>query len=244
MPRISYIAGERPSPFPLPVGEGWGEGSVHCDIRYTKYDIHEQTMSGYSETLNRLIKALATLPGIGPKSAERIAIHLLKSGEAEVRELARLIIDAKEKTFFCEVCRNLSSELKCHICMDPTRDRTSICVVGDPKDVAAIEKTGVYRGLYHVLFGALSPIEGIGPQELRLDQLIKRILNEGIHEVILATNPNTEGETTALYLAECLKSEENVKVTRIARGVPVGSHIEYVDQATLQRALEGRTSLL
>ena len=201
-------------------------------------------MAGYSEILTKLIKALATLPGIGPKSAERIAIHLLKSSEAEVRELARLMIDAKERTFFCESCCNLSSEKQCHICSDPTRDNTIICVVGDPKDVASIEKTGIYKGLYHVLFGALSPIEGIGPQELKLDQLLKRIKNERIREVILATNPNTEGDTTALYLAECLKGDSHVKVTRIARGVPVGSHLEYVDQATLQHALEGRTSLL
>ncbi len=190
------------------------------------------------------MKALSSLPGIGPKSAEGIAIHLLKTGEAEVRELARLIVDAKEKTFFCETCRNLSTEKHCHICEDPTLDRTALCVVGDPKDVASIEKTGSYKGLYHVLFGALSPIEGIGPQELRLDQLLKRIHDEKIKEVILATNPNTEGDTTALYLAECLKPAENVKVTRIARGVPVGSHLEYVDQATLQRAMEGRTAFV
>ncbi len=201
--------------------------------------------TGYSDILTQLMKALATLPGIGPKSAERIAIHLLKTSEVEVRELARLILDAKEKTYFCEVCRNLSTEKRCHICNDASRNRTILCVVGDPKDVASIEKTGSYKGLYHVLFGALSPIEGIGPQELRLGQLLKRIHDdEEIREVILATNPNTEGDTTALYLAECLKPNENVKVTRIARGVPVGSHLEYVDQATLMRAIEGRTSLL
>lgn len=201
-------------------------------------------MPAYSEILTKLMKALATLPGIGPKSAERIAIHLLKTSEGDVHEIARLMIEAKERTFFCEDCRNLSSEKRCHICNDPERDRSSVCVVSDPKDVASLEKTGIYRGLYHVLFGSLSPIEGVGPQELKIDQLLKRIHEEHIREVILATNPNTEGDTTALYLAECLKSSENIKVTRIARGVPVGSQLEYVDQVTLQRALEGRTSIL
>lgn len=200
-------------------------------------------MSGYSEILTKLMKQLTLLPGVGPKAAERIAIHLLKSPEAEARELARLVVEAKEKTYFCEVCQNLSSEAQCHICRDPSRDRTIVCVVGGPKDVASIEKTGIYRGLYHVLFGSLSPVEGIGPQELKLDQLLRRIKSEKIKEVILATNPNTEGDATALYLSECLKPAEGVKVTRIARGVPVGSHLEYADQATLQHALEGRTSL-
>ena len=201
--------------------------------------------TGYSDILVKLMKAFSSLPGIGPKSAERIAIHLLKTNESEARELARLIVETKEKTYFCELCRNLSTEKRCHICNDPTRDRKAICIVGDPKDVTSIEKTGVYKGLYHVLFGALSPIEGIGPQELRLDKLLKRIYEENISEVILATNPDTEGDATALYLAECLKSgaPTPVKVTRIARGVPVGSHLEYVDQATLQRAMEGRTVL-
>lgn len=200
-------------------------------------------MSGYSEVLTKLIKQLTFLPGIGPKAAERIAIHLLKSPETEARELARLIVDAKARTYFCEMCQNLSSDTQCHICRDPSRDRAAVCVVGGPKDVASIEKTGIYHGLYHVLFGSLSPVEGIGPQELKLDQLLKRIKNEKIKEVILATNPNTEGDTTALYLAECLKSMEGVKVTRIARGVPVGSYLEYADQATLQHALEGRTAI-
>lgn len=199
--------------------------------------------TGYPDVLVKLMKALSSLPGIGPKSAERIAIHLLKTSEGETRELARLMLDAKEKTFFCETCRNLSTEKRCHICNDPTRDRTLLCVVSDPKDVTSIEKTGVYKGRYHVLFGTLSPIEGVGPQELKLDKLLKRIHDEKIREVVLATNPDTEGDSTALYLGECLKPDSGVKVTRIARGVPVGSHLEYVDQATLQRAMEGRTAL-
>ena len=199
--------------------------------------------TGYPDILVKLMKAFSSLPGIGPKSAERIAIHLLKTNASDVKELARLIIEAKDKTFFCEVCRNLSTETRCHICNDPSRDHSILCVVSDPKDVTSIEKTGIYKGCYHVLFGTLSPIEGIGPQELRLDKLLKRINDEKIHEVILATNPDTEGDSTALYLAECLKPDAGIKVTRIARGVPVGSHLEYVDQATLQRAMEGRTVL-
>lgn len=199
--------------------------------------------TGYPDVLVKLMKAFSLLPGIGPKSAERIVIHLLKTSDGETRELARLILDAKEKTFFCETCRNLSTEKRCHICNDPSRNRQILCVVSDPKDVTSIEKTGVYKGCYYVLFGTLSPIEGVGPQELRLDKLIKRIHDEQIKEVVLATNPDTEGDATALYLAECLKSDSNIKVTRIARGVPVGSHLEYVDQATLQRAMEGRTAL-
>jgi len=200
-------------------------------------------MSAYSELLDKLMRAFTALPGIGPKSAERIAIHILKSSEAEATELARLIVEAKEKTFFCERCRNLSTETVCHICSDPSREKTLLCIVSDPKDVASIEKTGVYKGFYYVLFGTLSPIEGVGPQELRLDQLMKRIHEEKFQEVILATNPNTEGDATALYMAECLRANDSIRVTRIASGVPVGSHLEYVDQATLQRALEGRAPM-
>jgi len=198
-------------------------------------------MSGYPDVLNELMKALTFLPGIGPKSAERIALYLLRHDEADVKRLAQLLVEAKEKIFFCEICRNLSADKICHICSDPTRNQKLICIVGDPKDVASIEKTGSYRGLYHVLFGALSPIEGIGPRELHLDQLVDRILKNKIEEVILATNPDTEGDATALYLAEKLKPS-GIRVTRIARGVPVGSHLEYVDQATLQQAMEGRTN--
>lgn len=195
----------------------------------------------YSERLEKLMKSFTKLPGIGPKSAERIVLHLLKQDRVQVGELARLISEAKANTFFCERCNNLSEKKICHICEDPTRDRAILCVVEEPKDVASIERTGSYNGIYHVLLGALSPIEGIGPRELRLDRLAKRIRSSGIKEVILATNPNAEGDATALYLIEVLKPLAHVRVTRIARGVPVGSHIEYIDQATLQRALEGRT---
>ena len=189
------------------------------------------------------MKAFTKLPGIGPKSAERIVLHLLKQDRGQVEELSRLISEAKANTFFCERCNNLSEKKICHICEDPTRDQTALCIVEEPKDVASIERTGSYHGIYHVLLGALSPLEGIGPRELRLDRLIKRIGLGPIKEVILATNPNAEGDATALYLTEVLKPAKDVKVTRIARGVPVGSHLEYVDQATLQRALEGRTAV-
>jgi recombination protein RecR len=197
--------------------------------------------TGYPEILEKLMAAFATLPGIGPKSAERITLHILKESQSDARELARLITEAKEKTYFCDACHNLSNEKLCRICKDPGRERSVLCVVGNPKDVSSIEKTGSYHGLYHVLFGSLSPIEGIGPKELRLDVLLRRIRAEGISELILATNPDTEGDATALYLSEKLRSS-GVRVTRIARGVPVGSHLEYVDQATLQQAMEGRTA--
>ena len=189
------------------------------------------------------MKSFTKLPGIGPKSAERIVLHLLKQESAQAEELARLISEAKENTFFCDRCNNLSEKKICHICEDSTRDRAILCVVEEPKDVASVERTGSYNGLYHVLLGVLSPLEGIGPRELRLDRLVKRIGSSGIKEVILATNPNAEGDATALYLTEVLKPLSRVKVTRIARGVPVGAHIEYIDQATLQRALEGRTAV-
>ena len=197
----------------------------------------------YSERLQKLMKSFTKLPGIGPKSAERIVLHLLKQDRAQAEELARLISEAKANTFFCERCNNLSEKKRCHICEDPGRDRTVLCIVEEPKDVASVERTGSYEGLYHVLLGALSPLEGIGPRELRLERLVKRIGAGSIKEVILATNPNAEGDATAFYLVEVLKPFPRVKVTRIARGVPVGTHIEYIDQATLQRALEGRTAV-
>ena len=199
-------------------------------------------MKGYAEWMSQLIEALARLPGIGRRSAERIVFYLLKANRGEVQKLASLLVSIKENVFFCEICHNFADSNLCHICADPGRDRGVICVVEDPKDVIAIEKTGTYVGLYHVLLGFLSALEGIGPNEIRIPDLLKRIKENKVREVILATNPNTEGETTALYLARELKSF-HVKVTRIARGIPVGSHIEYSDQATLSRALEGRTAL-
>ena len=187
----------------------------------------------------RLIEALNRLPGIGQRSAERIVFYLLKASPEESIQLAELLKEVRSETRFCKICRNLSDAETCRICEDPARDPSLLCVVGDPKDVVALEKTGSYRGRYHVLLGTLSPLEGIGPEDLRIGDLIRRVKQEKISEVILATNPNTEGETTALYLAEALKSYE-VKVSRLARGIPVGSAIEFMDPATLQRSLEGR----
>ena len=195
----------------------------------------------YSERLQNLMKCFTKLPGIGPRSAERIVLHLVKQDKVQAEELARLISEAKVNTFFCGRCNNLSEKKICHICGDDTRDRLLLCVVEEPKDVAIIERTRSYNGLYHVLLGALSPLEGIGPRELRLDRVVKRVQAEHIKEVILATNPNAEGEATALYLTEVLKPVSGLKISRIARGVPVGTHLEYTDQATLQRAIEART---
>ncbi len=196
-------------------------------------------MKGYSEWMSQLIEALTRLPGIGKRSAERIVFYLLKTKREEVAALASLLNTVKEKTIFCEICHNFSDQKICFICSDPGRDQGLICVVEDPKDVIAIEKTGTYVGVYHVLLGALSALEGIGPTELRIHDLLKRVKEGKVREVILATNPNTEGETTALYLAKVLKPLK-VKVTRLARGIPVGSLVEFMDQATLSRAFEGR----
>ncbi len=199
-------------------------------------------MSAYSDLISRLIKELSRLPGIGPKSAERIVFHLLKEKSDYGRTLGELIIQVKQRSCFCSQCHHLTESEICHICQDPGRDGRTICVVEEPKDVISFEKTGSYRGLYHVLLGALSPLDGIGPSELKIQDLIRRIRETEVQEVILATNSNTEGETTALYLVRALKPL-GVKVTRIARGLPVGSNIEYADQATLAQALEGRTIL-
>ena len=189
----------------------------------------------------RLVDALNKLPAIGRRSAERIIFYLLKSPLEESQNLAELLKQVRAETRFCKHCNNFSDAESCRVCEDPTRDRKTLCVVEDPKDVISIEKTGTYRGLYHVLLGSLSPLEGVGPEELRIQTLLRRMKQEKFGEVILATNPNTEGETTALYLAEILKPH-GVKISRIARGIPVGSAIEFTDPATLQRALEGRQS--
>jgi recombination protein RecR len=189
--------------------------------------------------MSQLIAALVRLPGIGQRSAERIVFYLLKTKREEVAELARLLTLVKERVLFCETCHNFADQKICHICSDPGRDKGLICVVEDPKDVIAFEKTGSYVGVYHVLLGALSALEGIGPGELQIHDLLQRIKDGKVREVILATNPNTEGETTALYLSKVLKPLK-VKITRIARGIPVGSLVEFMDQATLSRAMEGR----
>lgn len=196
-------------------------------------------MKGYSDWMGALVEALIKLPGIGRRSAERIIFYFLKTSKEEVRHLSQLLIAAKENIHFCKVCNNFASESLCEVCLNPGRDKSIICVVEDPKDVVAVEKTGNYSGSYHVLLGSLSALDGIGPQEIEIQKLVDRIKSSQIREVILATNPNTEGDTTALYLSKLLKPLK-VQVTRIARGVPVGSSLEFIDQATIARAFDGR----
>ena len=196
-------------------------------------------MKAYSELMTKLVEALSKLPGIGRRSAERMVFYLLKTKKEEALTLGELIRQLRESVVFCGVCHNFSDQKICHICSDPGRDQGLICVVEDPKDVVAIEKTGSHRGVYHVLLGALSPLDGIGPDQICIGDLLERVKQKKIREIILATNPNTEGDTTALYLAKVL-APSKVKVTRLARGIPVGSHIEYTDQATLSRAFSGR----
>lgn len=198
---------------------------------------------GYSDRMARLVEALNRLPGIGQRSAERIIFYLLKTPQEETEALTDLMKQVRSETRFCRECHNLSDAETCRICEDPTRDRGLLCVVEDPKDVISIERTGTYNGLYHVLLGSLAPLEGVGPEELHIGHLLRRAKEEKFREVVMATNPNTEGEATALYIAEALKPS-GVKISRIARGIPVGSAIEYMDPATLQRALEGRQSFV
>lgn len=198
-------------------------------------------MKAYHETLAALISAIAELPGLGKRSAERIAMHLLKSQKSESMRLSQLLLELHDKTQFCKICNHYSNEEICSICSDPSRDDGLICVVEDPKDLIAIEKTGTYSGKYHVLLGAISALDGVGPEEIQLAGLIERVKKGRVREVILATNPNTEGDTTAFYINKLLKSF-SVKTTRIARGVPVGNHLEYTDSATLSRAMESRVS--
>lgn len=196
----------------------------------------------YPKTLEDLITALTKLPGVGPKTAQRLAFHILKSPKEEAEKLAEAIIKTKTTIFYCKDCFNLSERELCPICSDPQRDKETICVVEEPRDILAIEKTGTYRGLYHVLSGAISPLEGINPEELKIKELISRVKSNKINEIIIATDSDPEGETTALYLLKLLKPL-GVKVTRIAFGIPVGSCLEYADRATLGKALEGRREI-
>jgi len=184
---------------------------------------------------------LQRLPGIGPKSAQRLALHLLKRPDAEVEALAKALLEAKQQVGTCQVCFHLSAEPVCEICRNPNRDRLTICVVADSRDVIALEKTREYRGRYHVLGGTISPMDGIGPDMLTVQPLIQRVQREGTREVILAIGPSVEGETTALYLSQLLKPF--TRVTRIAFGLPVGGDLEYADEVTLARALEGRREM-
>jgi recombination protein RecR len=193
----------------------------------------------YAGPVQDLIDELGRLPGIGPKSAQRIAFHLLKLDKQDALRLARAIAEVKDKVSFCRTCFNVSEGELCTICSDPRRDATIVCVVEEPRDLVAVEKTREFSGRYHVLQGAISPIEGIGPDQLRIRELLGRIEREGVAEVILCTNPNLEGEATAMYLGKLLKPL-GLRVTRIASGLPVGGDLEYADELTLGRALEGR----
>ena len=196
----------------------------------------------YAPPVQSLIDELGRLPGVGPKSAQRIAFHLLKLPDEDASRLARAITEAKEKVSFCRRCFNVCEGEECGICLDSRRDATVVCVVEEPRDVVAVEKTGEFRGRYHVLQGAISPLEGIGPDQIRVRELLTRLGAEEIAEVILCTNPNIEGEATAMYLARLLKPL-GIRVTRIASGLPVGGDLEYADELTLGRALEGRREL-
>ncbi len=199
-------------------------------------------MSYHPPSVGRLVEALQRLPGIGPKTAQRLTFHLLKQPEAAVRELAEALIDLKARVVHCSRCFNVTDEDPCRICADPARDAGLLCVVEEPNDLMAMERTGEYRGRYHVLLGALSPLEGIGPDELKVRELLQRLEADRVREVILATNPNVEGDATAIYLAKLLRPL-GVPVTRIARGLPVGGDLEYADEVTLARALEGRKEM-
>ncbi len=195
--------------------------------------------SPYEGPVQSLIDELGRLPGVGPKSAQRIAFYILRMPTEDARRLAASVVEAKERISWCKRCFNLAEGDLCVFCRDERRDNTMLCVVEEPRDIVAVERTGEYRGRYHVLQGAISPIEGIGPEQLRIRELLARIGDEDVQEVILATNPNIEGEATAMYVARLLKAVE-VKVTRIASGLPVGGDLEYADEVTLGRALEGR----
>ena len=195
----------------------------------------------YEGTIQDLIDELGRLPGVGPKSAQRIAFHIIQSDRVDVTRLAEILKTVKERVKFCTTCGNISEEELCRICKDPRRDNSSICVVEESKDVLAIEKTREFKGKYHVLGGAISPIDGIGPENLRIKELMTRLAQTQINEVIIATDPNLEGEATATYLTRLIKPL-GVKVSRLASGLPVGGDLEYADEITLGRAFEGRRS--
>ena len=200
-------------------------------------------MDYFPAPLEKLTEQFAKLPGIGRKSAQRLAFHVLGMTEAEAEEFANAILDAKRTVTCCPVCQNFSAGGLCPICASPKRDSATICVVADPRDVAAMERSREYHGRYHVLHGVLSPMNHVGPDDLAIKPLLERVAQGGVEEVIMATNPDTEGEATAMYLSRLLKPF-GVKVTRLAYGIPVGGHLEFADDATLMRALEGRREIL
>lgn len=196
----------------------------------------------YEGIVQDLIDELGRLPGIGPKSAQRIAFHLLQADPADVSRLAKVLTDVQEKVRFCERCGNVAEAELCRVCSDPRREQSALCIVEEPKDVLAIERTREFRGTYHVLGGAISPMDGVGPEDLRIRELLARLADGAIVEVIIATDPNIAGEATATYLARQLR-DLDIRVTRLAFGLPVGGDLEYADEVTLGRAFEGRRSL-
>jgi recombination protein RecR len=196
----------------------------------------------YEGAVQELIDELGRLPGIGPKSAQRIAFHILEADPADMQQLVQAITNVKERVKFCSICGNVSEEETCNICRDPRRDPTQICVVEESKDVVAIERTRSFRGRYHVLGGAINPIGGVGPNQLRMRELLTRLTDGQVQEIIIATDPNLEGEATATYVARLLK-DFDINVTRLASGLPVGGDLEYADEVTLGRAFEGRRQL-
>jgi recombination protein RecR len=196
----------------------------------------------YEGPIQDLIDELARLPGIGPKSAQRLAFYLVKAPDEDARRLADVVVAAKERITFCRECGNVAEGELCRVCRDPGRDATVLCVVEEPKDAATIERAGIVKGRYHVLGGAISPLDGVGPEDLRVQELLDRVERHGVTEVILATNPNLEGNATAMYVGALLKPL-GVKATRLASGLPVGGDLEYADEVTLSQALEGRREL-
>ena len=196
----------------------------------------------YARSMQVLIKEFSKMPGIGTRTAERLAFYVLKLPQEDAERLSQSILKVKSAIRFCKICNNLSEDEICLICQDESRDRSIACVVEEPNDVSAIEKTGRFNGVYHVLLGRLSPLDGIGPEALKIQELVERVKKDKIKELIMATNSDTEGETTALYIAKLFKSHK-VKVTRLAYGIPVGSDLKYADQATLMKAIEGRLEI-
>jgi recombination protein RecR len=198
-----------------------------------------EPMTSTAAPVARLIEEFHKLPGIGPKSAQRLTYHLLRAPTEEARALAQAILEVKEKIVLCSVCQNITDSDPCAICSNSERDHGAICVVEEPLDILALERAGAYKGLYHVLHGVISPMDGVGPEDLKVQELLSRLRSGDVREVIMATNPNLEGEATAMYIARLI-SPLGVKVTRLARGLPVGADLEYADNVTLARALEGR----
>ena len=201
-----------------------------------------ETIPGSSPTLARLVRELNKLPGIGPKSAQRLAYHIIRLPADEVYELADAIAAVKQNTIFCQECQNLTDTTPCPICTDPRRNRAQVCVVEDPLDVLALERARCYQGLYHVLHGVISPMNGIGPDQLKLKELFARLAGEAVKEVVIATNPTLEGEATAMYIQRHLAGSK-IKTTHLARGLPVGGSLEYTDELTLSRAFQGRQEM-